>query len=188
MKGRPVHTASRIQTASSRLGKKPAERTREKKRGRVQKLSKMRVANRRQEVDKRRALTSEALAPNEKVDVGIEETDGEAMEEDSERNPGHIYIQRKKHSNGVPTNSYKIDVRSNGDGEPAKITDCGSFYLEIVQSRCVVCINKAMEVVRKVLSEYADQGSGEGWFKVDNSDITMFTILFNNFMNNYKPY
>ena len=198
VKKRPVHTASRIQTTSSSVRTKPAGKsTTERKRARVQELSKVRAASRKREVDKRRAVSQTSAAGSGrasdgriqsryKPDVGIEDTDGGTSLYSDERKPGYIFIQRRVDYNSAPTNCFKIDVRSDQDLRPPEVTNCGSFSLKLVTCKHVVCINKAKEVAHTVLSDYADVGNGEGWYKVNNSDSYMFILLFNNYMNNYR--
>ena len=118
---------------------------------------------------------------------GIEETD--AMEYSNVRKPGYIFVQRKI-VNGHPTDSYKIDVRSDQDGQPPEVTDCGSFSLKLVPKTCkhVQCITTSKSAACTANEDYADTGNGEGWFKIDDSDITSFVVVFNTCMRGYQTH
>ena len=112
---------------------------------------------------------------------GVESTDsGEVV--DTKRQPGCIFVMRKKDSNGTPTDSYTLTVGVTQHKTPSKVTKRG---FSVVSWRQVVCIKKAEEVIYKALSHYADPSKEKGWYKVAIEDFNEFMAVFNKFVQNY---
>ena len=113
--------------------------------------------------------------------VVLESTDSEEVV-DTKRQPGCIFMMRKKNSNGTPTDSYSLTVGVTQHKTPSKVTKRG---FSVVSWRQVVCIKKAEEVIYKALCHYADPAEEKGWYKVAIEDFNEFMAVFNKFVQNY---